>query len=84
MKRRTFVVVLCVATLFMNIFLDTLPGMAEIPDVKAIVEYTDMLEHMSQGFSRGIVDTRNVVYYLSLTLLSLFITVQVAESRKWK
>jgi hypothetical protein len=74
----------CIGVLFMNIFLDNLPGMQELPGVKGAVEYIDLLEHMSQGFSKGIVDTRNVVYYLSLTFLSLFVTVQVAESRKWK
>jgi len=75
---------MCVVVLFMNIFLDNLPGMHEFPAIKPIVEYIDLLEHMSHGFSKGIVDTRNVVYYLSLTFLSLFVTVQVAESRKWK
>jgi ABC-2 type transport system permease protein len=75
---------MCVGVLFMNIFLNNLPGMQEFPAIKPIVEYIDLLEHMSHGFSQGIVDTRNVVYYLSLTFLSLFVTVQVAESRKWK
>jgi ABC-2 type transport system permease protein len=75
---------MCIGVLFMNIFLGNLPGMGEFPGMKAAVEYIDLLEHMSHGFSKGIVDTRNVVYYLSLTLLSLFVTVQVAESRKWK
>ena len=35
-------------------------------------------------FSRGVVDTRAVVLYLSLTLFFLFLTLRVVESRRWK
>jgi ABC-2 type transport system permease protein len=35
-------------------------------------------------FSRGVVDTRPVVLYLSLTLFFLFLTLRVVESRRWK
>ncbi|HWW02021.1 MAG TPA: ABC transporter permease [Candidatus Acidoferrum sp.] len=35
-------------------------------------------------FARGVVDTRAVILYLSLTLLFLFMTLRVVESRRWK
>lgn len=35
-------------------------------------------------FARGIVDTRPLVLYVSLTLLFLFLTLRVVESRRWK
>ncbi len=35
-------------------------------------------------FARGIVDTRPVLLYLSLTALFLFLTLRVVESRRWK
>ncbi|MGA2864541.1 MAG: ABC transporter permease [Verrucomicrobiota bacterium] len=35
-------------------------------------------------FARGVVDTRAVVLYLSLTLFFLFLTLRVVESRRWK
>jgi ABC-2 type transport system permease protein len=35
-------------------------------------------------FTRGVVDSRPVVLYLSLTLLFLFLTLRVIESRRWK
>ncbi len=37
-----------------------------------------------EDFERGIVDVRPVVLYLSGTVLALFITTRVVESRKWK
>lgn len=47
------------------------------------VAYVSMVEHM-EDFARGIVDTRQVVFYLSLTVLFLFATLKVVESRRWK
>ncbi|HLH53456.1 MAG TPA: ABC transporter permease [Verrucomicrobiae bacterium] len=35
-------------------------------------------------FVRGIIDTRAVVLYLSLTLFFLFVTLRIVESRRWK
>jgi ABC-2 type transport system permease protein len=45
--------------------------------------YLSLFEHM-RDFARGVVDTRPVVFYLSLTLLFLFLTFRVVESRRWK
>jgi ABC-2 type transport system permease protein len=42
-----------------------------------------MVAHMEQ-FARGNVDTRAVAYYLTLTVLFLFLTVKVVESRRWR
>jgi len=35
-------------------------------------------------FARGVIDTRPVVFLLSLTFLFLFLTLRVVESRRWK
>jgi ABC-2 type transport system permease protein len=35
-------------------------------------------------FSRGVLDTRPVMLYVTLTLLFLFLTLRVVESRRWK
>ena len=40
-------------------------------------------EHM-KDFSRGMVDVRPLVLYLSGTVLALFVTTRVVESRKWR
>jgi len=34
-------------------------------------------------FVRGIVDTRGVIYYLSITVLFLFLAVRSLESSRW-
>jgi len=45
--------------------------------------YFSALEHMG-NYSRGIIDTRPIVLYLSLTILVLMFTHQAFQSRKWR
>ncbi len=40
--------------------------------------------HFERNFSRGLVDTRNLVLYVSVTLFCLFLTVRSLESRRWR
>jgi ABC-2 type transport system permease protein len=35
-------------------------------------------------FARGVVDTRAVIFYVSLTLFFLFLTLRTVESRRWR
>jgi hypothetical protein len=39
--------------------------------------------HFSRDFSRGLIDTRHVVLYVSVALAGLFLTVRSLESRRW-
>lgn len=47
------------------------------------LSYMSMFNHMID-FSRGIIDTRYVVFYLTLSSFFLFLTYRVVESRRWK
>lgn len=40
--------------------------------------------HFERNFSRGLVDTRQLVLYASATLFFLFLTVRSLESRRWR
>jgi ABC-2 type transport system permease protein len=40
--------------------------------------------HFDRNFSRGLVDTRQLVLYGSVTLFCLFMTVRSLESRRWR
>jgi ABC-2 type transport system permease protein len=48
-----------------------------------VFNHLAMIEHMQQ-FARGVIDTRFLVLYLSLTVLFLFLTVKVVETRRWR
>lgn len=45
--------------------------------------YLDLWQHMGD-FGKGIVDTRPLVYYLSATVLFLFLAGRALETRKWR
>jgi ABC-2 type transport system permease protein len=45
--------------------------------------HVGLIEHM-RDFAHGIVDTRPLIFYLSLTAMFLFFTHRVIESRRWK
>jgi ABC-2 type transport system permease protein len=51
--------------------------------LRKVCLYVSSYDHM-YDFSRGAVDTRPVVLYLTGTALMLFATVRVVEARKWK
>jgi ABC-2 type transport system permease protein len=48
-----------------------------------LLGYFSSLEHMGT-FSRGIIDTRPIVLYLSMTIVMLALTYQAFQSRKWR
>jgi gliding motility-associated transport system permease protein len=48
-----------------------------------ILEYLSTSYHF-ESIERGVLDTRNIVYYISATFMFLFLTVQVLQSRKWR
>ena len=48
-----------------------------------VLSYFGLFEQM-HDFARGVVDTRAVVFYVSLTFFFLFLTLRVVESRRWK
>jgi ABC-2 type transport system permease protein len=48
-----------------------------------ILAFFNLFKQM-EDFTRGVVDTRTVVYYVTSTFLFLFLTLRVVESRRWK
>jgi ABC-2 type transport system permease protein len=48
-----------------------------------ILSYLSILEHF-EGLVKGLVESRTIVYFLSLIAFSLFLTHRVVESQRWK
>ena len=48
-----------------------------------LLGYFSAIEHMGT-FSRGIIDTRPIVLYVSMTIVVLVLTYQAFQSRKWR
>jgi ABC-2 type transport system permease protein len=53
------------------------------PTGQAILNYLSITEHLSD-FTRGVIDTRHLVYYLSFIAFSLFLTVRSVDSERWR
>jgi ABC-2 type transport system permease protein len=49
-----------------------------------ILSYLDFSEHYYQTFYIGVIDLTDIVYYLSLTALALFIGTMAVETRRWR
>ncbi len=48
-----------------------------------VLKYLSVIEHFSE-MVKGIIDTKNLVYFLSLILLSLFLTHRSVEASRWR
>jgi ABC-2 type transport system permease protein len=80
--------VAAVVSLAVGVILFILAYMAQVvPDSTLaqvdVLYYFNLFKHM-EDFTRGVVDTRTVVFYLSMTFWFLFLTLRVVESRRWK
>jgi ABC-2 type transport system permease protein len=70
------------AALFMASFL-TEQFQAMAPWPRELLSGVSLVDQM-HDFTRGVVDTRHVVFHLSLSFLFLFFTLRAVESRRWK
>src|SRR6266567_2421642 len=52
-------------------------------ETRDLLGYFSAIEHMGT-FSRGIIDTRPIVLYVSMTIVMLMLTYQAFQSRKWR
>jgi len=51
--------------------------------LKDIFKYVGLFDHFA-SFGKGLIDSRDVFYSLSLIVFFIFLTVRVLESRRWK
>lgn len=63
-------------------FIDWNEGIAGQQAIVILHQFS-LFEHFS-NFTRGVIDTQDVVYYLSLIVFFLFLTLRSLESRKWR
>ena len=69
----------------LGLFLLSLRSLVPMPPADwatKLFAYVSLSEHL-EDFSRGFVDTRHLVFYASLTIFFLFLTLKVVESRRW-
>jgi ABC-2 type transport system permease protein len=52
-------------------------------DWRTVLAYVNILHHF-KDFSKGILDTKSLVFFISGTVFFLFLAVKVLESRRWR
>ena len=50
---------------------------------KLLLSARRLISHL-EGFTRGVIDTKDIVYFLSVTFLGLFLTSRSLESLRWR
>ena len=48
-----------------------------------VISYISLSEHLGD-FVKGVIDTKDIIYYLSFIALFLFLTVRSLETRRWR
>ena len=59
-------------------FADTTQGI-----LRTIIQQTAIIEHM-ESFAKGVIEIKDVVYYLSVTGFALFLTLRSLDSQRWR
>jgi ABC-2 type transport system permease protein len=53
------------------------------PTTQNVLNYLSITEHLND-FTKGVIDTTHLVYYVSFIAFSLFLTVRAVDSERWR
>ena len=53
------------------------------PTTGRVLEHLSLVNHL-QNFTRGVIETADLVYYLSFMAFMLFLTYHILDSRRWR
>jgi ABC-2 type transport system permease protein len=62
---------------------DVMAQNSESPTSKGLLTYLSILSHLDD-FMKGVLSTSNIVFYLSLMLVALFLTYRSIDSLRWR
>jgi len=82
-KNQLIATLLTFVVLFGLFTVDLLENLFNNATAKHVLGYFDLWQHMDE-FSKGIVDTGRLVYYLSAVVLFLFFSARALEAKKWR
>ncbi len=53
------------------------------PELAGILRHLSLLDHFD-SFTKGVIESKDVIYYLNFTIFCLFLTLRSLESSKWR
>jgi ABC-2 type transport system permease protein len=81
--RNQIVAVMATFAVFLLLWVINWAGPLTGPTTQAVLEYLSITSHLDD-FTRGIIDTKHVVYYVSFILFGLFLTARSVDTERWR
>jgi len=75
--------VLSFGTIMVLWLVDVVAQNAESPASKGVLTYLSILSHLDD-FMKGVLSTSHIIFYVSLTLVALFLTYRSIDSLRWR
>jgi ABC-2 type transport system permease protein len=68
---------------FLLFWIITWVGSFSGPTVDKLTQYLSIIDHLDD-FTKGVIDTSHVIYYLSFITFGLFLTVKSVDTERWR
>src|SRR5437763_686030 len=68
---------------FLLLWIITWIGSFSGPTVDKITQYLSIIDHL-EDFSKGVIDTKHLIYYVSFITFGLFLTAKSVDSERWR
>ena len=81
--RNQIVAVMATFAVFLLLWVINWVGPLTGPTTQAVLEYLSITSHLDD-FTRGIIDTKHVVYYVSFIAFGLFLTARSVDTERWR
>jgi len=81
--RNQIVAVMATFAVFLLLWVINWAGPLTGPTTQAVLEYLSITSHLDD-FTRGIIDTKHVVYYVSFIAFGLFLTARSVDTERWR
>ena len=82
-RNQVIAALLALGTILVLFSVGLLDSFVHEAESRRIIQYLSLLEQL-RDFSKGLLDTRPIVFYLSLTSIALFLTGRVIGSPRWR
>ena len=70
-------------TVFLLLWVITWLGSFSGPTIDKLTQYLSIIDHLDD-FTKGVIDTSHLIYYLSFITFGLFLTAKSVDSERWR
>ena len=82
-RNQVIAAVLSFVVLMLLFSIGILDAFIKDPETSKLIRYCSLIDHL-RDFSKGILDTRPVIFYVSVTAICLFLTGRVIGNPRWR